>query len=104
MQLQLTRKASLTVFHLSSLLPGPPPTPLSLKDGTDLPIKCEISPLVSYGGEVRISLLPLPPQRSALSLRSGLFQGLEELVRGREFHPALVIDESGAHELVKNGL
>lgn len=74
-----------------------------------MPIKCEISPLVSYGGEVRSvkkeDLFPPPSVRQPESILLSLsVQGLEELVGGRDFRPTLIIDEDGVHELVKNGI
>ncbi|XP_036410422.1 UDP-N-acetylhexosamine pyrophosphorylase-like [Megalops cyprinoides] len=51
----------------------------SLNGATNQPIECEISPLVSYGGE-----------------------GLDAMVQGQEFCPPLVIDEKGVHGPPKN--
>ncbi|KAI4587784.1 hypothetical protein MJG53_005571 [Ovis ammon polii x Ovis aries] len=48
----------------------------SLPGSTEPPAICEISPLVSYAGE-----------------------GLEELLRGREFRPPFILDEATAKEL-----
>ncbi|XP_048395321.2 UDP-N-acetylhexosamine pyrophosphorylase isoform X2 [Stegostoma tigrinum] len=53
----------------------------SLQELADVPIKCEISPVVSYSGE-----------------------DLDKYVAGREFRPPLIIDENGVQELTANGL
>lgn len=82
----------------------------SLKDASDLPIQCEISPLISYGGEVRgwaptLSTWSTPAfVKRPNELLPTPRQGLEKYVKGREFRAPLIIDEDGIHELVKNGM
>lgn len=46
----------------------------------------------------------IPTNNILMASRASCFKGLEELVKAREFHPTLTIDEKGIHELVKNGV
>ena len=64
--------------------------------GNHLYVECEISPMLSYAGEVRSSNINRPKIRNVILTKQYLiFKGLEELVNGKKFTPPLVLYGTG---------